>query len=103
MAIPFYEKDPDAVLDYKVDLAALTNGSWGSTDYLQSGETISTATVTATTGLTVDSSAITDTNTSITAWLSGGTLNVTYEVTFHFTTSLNRTDDRTIKIRIIQE
>ena len=60
-----FSKDPDAVLDYKFDWAASTNGS-GASDWLADGETISSHTITATTGLTVDSSSLTDTNTSVT-------------------------------------
>ena len=39
-----FVKDPDAVLDYKFDWAALTNGS-GSSDWLQAGETLSSHTI----------------------------------------------------------
>lgn len=93
-------KDPDAVLDYKWDFAALTNGS-GSSDWLDTGnsETISVKAITADTGITIDSSSITDTNTSVTVWLSGGTAGTDYGVTCHITTSAGREDDRTINIR----
>jgi hypothetical protein len=94
-----YLKDPDAVLDYRFDFAASTNGT-GDSDYLESGETISTATVTAESGLTVDSESITDTDTSVTAWLSGGTVGNEYDVTCRVTTSAGRTDDRTIVIKV---
>ena len=92
-----FSKDPDAVLDYKFDWAASTNGS-GSSDWLASGETISSHTITATTGLTVDSSSLTDTNTSVTVWLSGGTAGTDYTVTCQIVTSASRTDERSIKI-----
>ena len=94
-------KDPDAVLDYKFDWAAATNGT-GESDYLQSGETISDHTITATTGITVDSSSITDSNTSVTVWLSGGTAGIDYSIVCHITTSAEREDDRTIFIRVEQ-
>jgi len=74
-----YIKDPDAVLDYKFDWKAKTNLS-GNTDWLESSETISSFTITAASGLTIDSSALSDTNTSVTAWLSGGTDGTTYEL-----------------------
>jgi hypothetical protein len=93
-------KDPSAVLDYKFDWAALTNGS-GTEDWLASGETISTKTVTATTGITIDSSTITDTNTSVTVWLSGGTAGNEYTVTCRIVTSSSRTDERSIIIRCV--
>lgn len=83
-----FVKDPAAVLDYKFD--------WS--DWLESGETISTRTVTAESGITVDSSSITDTNTSVTVWLSGGTAGVNYDVTCRIVTSASRTDERTIEI-----
>ena len=94
-----YIKDPDAVLDYKFDWAASTNGS-GSSDWLASGETISSHTITADSGITVDSSSVTDTNTSVTVWLSGGTVNNDYEITCRVVTSDSRTDDRTITIKV---
>ena len=91
-------KDPDATLDYKFDWKALTNGS-GDTDWLDSDETISTKTVTVGDGITKDSDALSDTNTSVTVWLSGGTAGVDYEVACKIVTSANRTDERTIKIQ----
>ena len=93
-----FVKDPEAVLDYKFDWAASTNGT-GDSDWLADGETISSKTVTATTGLTVDSSSITDTNTSVTVWLSGGTADTNYTVTCQIVTSASRTDERSITIQ----
>ena len=92
-------KDPDAVLDYKFDWAALTNGN-GNSDWLASGETISTKTVTVDSGITRDSDALTDTNTSVTIWLSSGTDDVDYEVACKIVTSASRTDERTITIKV---
>lgn len=92
-------KDPQAVLDYKFDWKASTNGS-GTSDWLASGETISTRTVTVATGLTKDSDAITDTNTSVTVWLSGGTAGTTYKVVCQIVTSAGRTDERTILVKV---
>ena len=92
-------KDPNAVLDYKFDWKALTNEN-GDTDWLDSDETISTRTVTADTGITKDSDALTDTNTSVVVWLSGGTAGVDYEVACKIVTSASRTDERTIKIQV---
>jgi len=85
-----FTKDPDAVLDYKFD--------WSG--WLATNETISSQTTTASTGLTVDSSSITDTDKSVTVWLSGGTLGNTYTVRSRITTSASRTDDRTMQIVI---
>jgi len=97
--MPTYIKDPDAVLDYKFDWKAKTNLS-GNTDWLETSETISSFTITAASGLTVDSSALSDTNTSVTAWLSGGTDGTTYELACKIVTSLSRTDERTISIQV---
>ena len=92
-------KDPNAVLDYKFDWKAETNGN-GDSDWLASGETISSKTVTVPDGITKDSDALTDTNTSVTIWLSGGTAGVDYEVACKIATSASRTDERTIKIQV---
>ena len=97
-------KDPDAVLDFKFDWKALTNGS-GPSDWLAAGETIAAAshtiTVTPVTAspLTVDSSAQTDVNTSVTVWLSGGLAGTEYKVACLIETSASRTDERTLKIK----
>lgn len=96
----FY-KDPNAVLDFKFDWRALTNGSAGGvSDWLASGETITERTVTVQSGLTKDSDSLTDSNTSVTVWLSGGTEGETYTVTCRIVTSAGRTDERTIYIRV---
>ena len=94
-----FTKDPSAVLDYTFDWAASTNGT-GTSNWLASDETLSTITITATTGITVDSSSLTDTNTSVTVWLSGGTAGTDYEIACKVTTSANRTDERTITIQV---
>ena len=91
-------KDPDAKLDYKFDWKASTNGS-GDTDWLDTDETISTKTVTVDSGITKESDALADTNTSVVVWLSGGTAGVDYEVACKIITSASRTDERTIKIQ----
>jgi len=97
-----FVKDPDAVLDYLVDFAALTNGN-DDEDYLEAGETISSHTAVAETGLTVDSSATANTNTGVRVWLSGGTINTTYDVTVQIVTSSSRTDDRTFRVRVKEQ
>ena len=79
--------DPDAVLDYEWDWSA-----WLGTD------TIASHTVTAATGLTVDSS--TATSTAVTAWLSGGSVGASYAVTCHVVTAAGREDDRTVTITV---
>lgn len=94
-------KDPDAVLDYLFDWKASTNGN-GTTDWLATSETIIDHTVTASSGLTVDSSATANTATSVQAWLSGGTAGNSYTVRCHIQTSANREDDRTMTIRCVE-
>lgn len=100
-------KDPDAVLDYAF--------LWQ--DWLASVETITAKTVTATTGLTVDSSAINlspidmtidgsvvsqKTGSVVTVWLSGGTAETAYTVSCRITTSAGRTDERSFALTIKQ-
>jgi hypothetical protein len=94
-----YIKDPSAVLDYKFDWKALTNGN-GTSDWLAAAETISTRTVTVGSGITKDSDSITDTSTSVTVWLSGGTHGNDYTITCRIVTSAGRTDERSITIRV---
>ncbi len=92
-----YEKDPNEVLDYKFDLANTTNG--GSVDdYLASGETIASFTTVIEAGITEDSSSITDTNKSVTIWLSGGTALNDYTIEVRIVTSASRTVSRSIII-----
>lgn len=81
-------KDPNAVLDYKIDWA-----SW-----LATSETISTSTFTVSAGITKDSES--NTTTTATVWLSGGTAGTTYTATNRITTNQSRTDERTIEIRV---
>ena len=80
-----YTKDPAAVLDYVVNWSTWLDG-----------DTISSATVTASTGLTLDSSS--NTTTTVTGWLSGGTAGTSYTVTFQIITAAGRTDERSIAI-----
>ena len=98
MAQTEWTKDPDATLDYKFDWRASTNGS-GDSDWLAAGETISSHTIDADAGITVDSSANSDTNTSVTVWLSGGTAGDDYKVRCEIVTNGSRTDERTMKIK----
>jgi len=100
--MPTYIKDPDAVKDYKFDWKGQTNGL-GNSDYLVSGETISSYTIIPETGITVDSGSATDTNTSVTVWLSGGTAGVSYDVTCRIVTSAGRTEDRSITIQVQEQ
>lgn len=81
-------KDPASVLDYVWDWSA----------YLADGETISSKTITVDDGLDLDSSS--DDDTTVTVWLSGGTVRTVYKVACLITTSAGRTDERTMTIRV---
>ena len=88
MADNTFEKDPQAVLDYKVD--------WLS--WLAAGETIATSTWTVPSGITEDSDTHDDD--SATIWLSGGTAGERYTVINHIVTSDDREDDRSMLISV---
>ncbi len=80
-------KDPDGVLDYGFDWSA-----WLVAD------TISTSVWTVPVGLTEDSESETTTTTTI--WLSGGTPGQLYTITNRVVTAGGRTDDRSFKLRV---
>ena len=81
-------KDPSAVLDYVFD--------W--TGWLATSETIANHTITADTGIVVDSS--TENAGIVTVWLSGGEAGTNYKVACLITTTAGRTDERTIWIKV---
>ena len=98
-------KDPDALLDYYFDWAALTNGT-GDSDWLAAGETITAFDLTADAGITIVDApappALTNDNTAVAFWLSGGTGGRIYVVTCQVTTSAGRVDERSMSIRVIE-
>lgn len=103
MAYVTKTKDPDDVLDYRWDWAA----------DLPDGDTITSATFTVTTdqGAVVPDSDTTpvevdsysNTTTTATAWLSGGTLRSSYLVVCHAVTTGGREMDKTLKLKIAQK
>lgn len=95
-------KGPNDVLDYKFDFRALTNANSpeAESDYLESGETIDSRTVTVSSGITKDSDALADTNSSVLVWLSGGTPGSRYTVTCEVVTSGGRTLEREIFVDV---
>lgn len=99
MTTNVFHKDPQAVLDYDIDLAALTNGT-GTSNWLQTGETISTRTWDVPAGITKVSDSVTLSNTNLKIWLSGGTDGTTYALTCHVTTSAAREQDFTLIIQV---
>lgn len=78
-------KDPDAILDYRMDWVIWLNN-----------DTIASATVTSEAGLTLDSES--NTTISQTAWLSGGTAGQDYDVVFEVATTAGRTEQRTLTV-----
>lgn len=83
-----FKKDPDEVLDYVWDLSNI----------LAEEEVISQFILTVQEGITLDSS-MHDDNT-VTAWISGGTLQKHYLLDCKITTSSSRVFDRDILIYI---
>lgn len=92
---PVIKKDPNSVLDYTANFA-----SW----LTQISDTIVNAVVAQVTGGLVVQS-VSFTTTTVTAWLSGGTLTVPggeyASATFRVTTAGGRTDDRTIYFKVV--
>lgn len=87
-----YRHDPQAKLDYSID--------WGSLGWLVGGDTLATATWTVPAGITKVSE--TNTTTTATVWLSGGTVDTDYDVVCHVVTGAGREDDRTLRIQVRQ-
>ncbi|HTQ20858.1 hypothetical protein [Mycobacterium sp.] len=83
-----FTKDPDAVLDYSIEWS-----KW------LAGDQIQTSTWTA---ADPDLQAANETNTvtSTTVWLSGGTEGQSYTVTNHITRVGGRTDERSFTIQV---
>lgn len=85
-----FTKDPDAVLDY----------TWDWSDWLGADTITGAPTVTVPSGITKTSQS--NTTTTVTAWLSGGTVGTTYDVICRIVTTGGRTDDRTIRIEVTE-
>ncbi len=100
-------KDPQSELDFAVDWAAKPpNGPW-----LDDGETITSFAVTADEGITVGTGtrapALTTSesgrvNGAVTVWLAGGTVGARYNIACRVTTNAGRTDERTIRVTVLQ-
>ncbi len=95
------DKRVASILYYKFDWKALTNGS-GNSDWLDDSETISSFVITEDSGITVISSSLTDSDTSVTVKVSGGTLKETYDIKCSIVTSDTEEDNRVMSIRIIE-
>lgn len=85
-------KDPGAALDWVFN--------W--INWLGASEAISSFAVTSDSGLNVDYSASPASN-FVVAWLSGGQAGNEYAVTCSITTSLGRTDNRSITIKVLNQ
>jgi len=100
--MPVWKKRPLEVLQYTFDFAPLTNSRAGAdSDWLASGELITGATVTTTSGLTVDTYAIDSGAQQVTCRLSGGTAGQSYWVTCEITTDGTQTARRDKQIQVV--
>ena len=84
-----FTKDPESTLDYMVD--------WNAENWL-GDDTISSVSWEVAPGLTIENES--NTTTTATVWLSGGTLGESYRVTNRIVTAGGREDDRTFSIRV---
>jgi len=91
MSFESFAKAPHAMLDFKF------NWAYG---YLEDGETITSYSIIADGGITVDSSS--KSGNKVIVWLSGGRVGHNYNVTCRAITSFGRTDDKTMQIRVRQ-
>ncbi len=83
-------KDPQATLDYRFDWSL-----WLVTD------TIVSVTWTVPSGIT--QTAATNTTTTATIWLSGGSAGTKYTVACRVTTTAGRIDERSLIVSVIQK
>lgn len=90
MALNVPDKDPDEVLDYRIDWSGRLDG-----------DTISASTWVVPIGITQDSAS--NTTTSATIWLSGGTSGEQYTLTNRVTTNGGRTLEQKITLRVTAE
>jgi hypothetical protein len=86
----YIEKDPYAVLDYTLD--------W--TNWMPDSDTITSVSVTADSGITVDSTS--NTSYIVTAYISGGTAGNIYNVEYRITTTNGLRDSRNFRIKVLE-
>ena len=100
----YFEQRLGSILDYSFDWAGKTNNNpVGNSDWLEIGEIISSFVVSAS-GITIEDEYLSNNNTSVIIWVSGGEKFQTYDVTCSITTNSSpvaRKDSRTMKIKII--
>lgn len=91
MAVKPKIKDPEARLDYVVDLTAV----------LAEGDTITSAVAySSDESLVVEAETLTFTDTTVLVWVSGGTRKTKPTVTVAFTTAVGRIDERSFQLDI---
>jgi len=83
-------KDPDSQLDYTISWLSWLNG-----------DTIATSSWAAESGITIEDES--NTTTTATVWLSGGTLGEVYLATNTIVTAGGRTDERSITLRVTEK
>jgi hypothetical protein len=84
------DKDPTDVKDYTVSWAA---------EMAARSDTIATSVFTAPVGITIDSQS--NSTTTSTVWLSGGTADNSYEITCTVVTAGGRTLQRSVSLRVV--
>lgn len=85
-----YPKDPDAKLDYIVDWSKFLGA-----------DTIATSAWMVPSGITKSTSpAATNTTTTATIWLEGGTAGTSYDIINSIVTAAGREDDRTFRVTV---
>lgn len=89
--------DPQARLDYRWEWGE--PDSWGRT--WLGGDTITDAVVTSP-DPSIEIEDVSHDDTSVVAWVSGGTVGTSVKLTCHITTAAGRQDDRTINLAIRQ-
>ena len=95
-------KDPEAALDYRFVWGKGLPGyrKNGEPPWLEDGETIVSYSVTAESGITLESHEITDDGESVLVFLSGGTRGRSYDIKCRITTTESRTDVRRMTIQV---
>lgn len=92
-ALRTWTQDPSDELDYTID--------WNDDGWLGTDTITGTPTWTVPAGLTQPTSA-TNTTTTTTVWLAGGSVGEDYEVACKITTVAGRKAERTIRIQVRQ-